>query len=237
MEGDDIRQRHGPPVGGVGEGVFRGKFRISLTDAVGGMPGADGERLDGVLLPGPDEGQFHQIVGICLQRFIETHLDIAFREDAAVGRLVVEIPDEDPFVIGEGTHQIADVTLQLVPLGRVSDDVAAWTCCRLTVVNIVPRWFLATQIGMITRKTAVIHQGHHHADIVFAAQGEELRDPCDQAITIMLPDNKRQIGAQGVVAQFAGPGQLLLDDGGIEGLGLPHLGPVDRRTGQVVEAQ
>ncbi|MNS21450.1 hypothetical protein D3C72_532110 [compost metagenome] len=72
---------------------------------------------------------------------------------------------------------------------------------------------------------------------MLGAQAEELLDAGDQAVAIVLPDDKRQVGAQGVVAQRTGPAQLLTDGGGIEGLGLPHLGPIDRGAGQIVEAQ
>lgn len=130
---------------------------------------------------------------------------------------------------------MTDVTLQFTPLGDIHDDVASRARRCLTVVQVFDRLFLRAQIGVIAGEAAIIHGGQHDADPLCGRHRQEVVDAGDQAISVHLPDDEGQVGAQGVVAHLSGPRQLQPDGREIEGLPLPHLRPVDGGSGQVVE--
>ncbi|MNP56463.1 hypothetical protein D3C76_1511870 [compost metagenome] len=56
-----------------------------------------------------------------------------------------------------------------------------------------------------------------------------------QSVAIVLPDDKRQVDAQGVVARLRRPAEFAVDGFGIEGLLLPDIRPVHRRRRQIVK--
>jgi hypothetical protein len=83
---------------------------------------------------------------------------------------------------------------------------------------------------------AAVEQHEHDADLVPVGDAQELVHAALQPFGILLPQHVVEIDAHRVHADRFGPAQLLVDGGGIEAVGLPHLELVDRGARIVIGA-
>ena len=198
-------------------------------------PRADGERLGRVFFTHPLERELHQRVRAGLQLRVVLHLLRAGRENAAVARLVVEIPQQHTLIVAELANNVADIAFNVCPAVGIAHLIATGARRRLAVVLARHGRLLRAEVRLVTGEAAVVHQGQHGAEPVTVGNRQKAVDTRHQPVAVMLPDDKRQVDAQGVIARLRRPAQLALDGGGIEGLFLPDIGPVHRRRRQIVK--
>ncbi|SAI96515.1 Uncharacterised protein [Enterobacter cloacae] len=198
-------------------------------------PRADGERLGRVFFTHPLECELHKLKGTGLQLRVVLHLLRAGRENAAVARLVIEIPQQHALIVAELADNVADIAFNVCPAVRIAHLVAPRARRRLAVVLARHGRLLRAKVRLVAGETAVVHQGQHGAEPATVGNRQKAVDARHQAVAVVLPDDKRQVDAQGVIARLRRPAQLALDGGGIEGLFLPDIGPVHRRRRQIVK--
>ena len=92
--------------------------------------------------------------------------------------------------------------------------------------------FSKTRVGI----PAGIEQNEQRLDVMFGRDLEEAIDAALEAGRVLLPEQVMQEDAHGVHSNGLGPAEFLVDAGGIEGIGLPHLEFVDCGGGEVVGA-
>ncbi len=156
---------------------------------------------------------------------------------AAVGRLVIQIPDPDARIVLIRADDVAHISFQARPLRAVAHDgvsgrgrpavgVPAGHNNRLAPINRVRG----------VAENAVIEQGGHHLDAVARARRQERAEPLFKRGGIVFPDDERQHDARAVEAVGFGARQFAVDFGRLEVVGHEHLGVGDAVGGNVVEA-
>ena len=198
-------------------------------------PGADGERLGWIFFTHPLERQLHQLVSAGLQLRVVLHLLRAGRENAAVARLVVEIPQQHALIVAELADNVADIALNVCPAVGIAHLVAPRARRRLAVVLARHGRLLRAEVRLVAGEAAVVHQGQHGAEAVAIGNRQKAVDARHQPVAVVLPDDKRQVDAQGVIARLRRPAQLAVNRPGVEGFCLPDIGPVHRRRRQIVK--
>ena len=155
-------------------------------------------------------------------------LEPAVARAVGVVRLVEQVPGVDSPVGLEVADDAGDVALQLVMPLRVLEDHRARALHPAGVVQARLRRVLLA--GVRERVPDTVEQHEHHADLVPVGRGQELLDPLEESLRVLLPEQVMQEDPDAVEAQALGPAELAVDRGQVEGVGLPHLELVDRRA-------
>ena len=185
-------------------------------------PYADGQRLNGLRLPGPGER------GLDQRQALAAH--------ARIGRLVVQVPHDHAAVLAEGGHHALHVLFELRPRGAVGHHPQRRARHPLAVVD--PRHGIGLRrgLGFAAGEVAVVQQDRHDRDAVFGRDVQEPGEPFPQPLGIRFPHDVVQKHPHRVEAQAAGPAQFAVDGRRIERLAAPHLDVVHRRAGQEIAA-
>ena len=154
-------------------------------------------------------------------------------KNAAVTRLVIEIPQQHALVRAELADNVADIALNLRPAVGIAHLIPPRARRRLAVVLAPVR---AAFAGRGTARRRRSPQSSIRVSMVLNPRPSAMvKKPVDarhQPVAVMLPDDKRQVDAQGVVARLRRPAQFAVDGLGIEGLFLPDIGPVTAVDGK-----
>ncbi|MNE73219.1 hypothetical protein D3C80_1692160 [compost metagenome] len=98
------------------------------------------------------------------------------------------------------------------------------------------RRFLRPEERLVAGESAIVHQRQHHLDLMTGGNRQKLINARQQTLTIILPDDKRQVDTQLVIARVVRPAEFLIDGRRIKGVALPQFRPVHRRTRQIVKS-
>src|SRR5688572_17146257 len=134
------------------------------------------------------------------------------------------------------TDDVAHITLHLRPHIAVADHIPPRTGSRLTVMFARFRCFLRPEERLIAGESAIVHQREHDPDVMTTGNTEKLIDARQQTVAIGLPDDKRQIDTQLVIARFLCPAEFLINHRRIKSFTLPQFGPVNRRARQIIKS-
>src|SRR5204863_6654962 len=103
-----------------------------------------------------------------------------------VVRLVEEIPGLDPFVLAEAAEHALDVRTQLGMALRIAENRRARALDPARVVNVRLRWMLRSELR--TRIPDAVEQSKHDADVMAVGDAEELIDPLQKRLGVLLPE-------------------------------------------------